>query len=122
MSHPSKIDLLKAAQAKGYRNYLYFVATDDPAINVSRVRARVRLGGHSVPEDRIVSRYYRSLDLLMEAIRHTNRAYLFDNSAENAAGQTWLAEITDGKTLNLKTEEVPGWFRRSVLDKIGSRP
>jgi predicted ABC-type ATPase len=38
------------------------------------------MGGHPVPEDRIVKRYYRSLDLLMEAIKHTNRAYVFDNS------------------------------------------
>jgi predicted ABC-type ATPase len=120
MSHPSKVELLKEAQAKGCRTYLYFVATDDPAINVSRVRERVRRGGHSVPEDRIVSRYHRSLHLLMEAIRHSNRAYIFDNSTENATGQTWLAEITDGSTLNLKTEEVPGWFKRSVLDKISN--
>jgi predicted ABC-type ATPase len=38
------------------------------------VKSRVHLGGHDVPEDKIVSRYTRSLDLLLEAIRHTNRA------------------------------------------------
>ena len=63
MSHPSKVDLLRHAQTAGYRTYLYFIATDDPEINISRVRNRVRLGGHDVPEDRIASRYYRSLDL-----------------------------------------------------------
>ena len=30
------------------------------------------MGGHSVPEDKIVSRYQRSLDLLVEAIQFTN--------------------------------------------------
>lgn len=64
MSHPSKVNLLVQAQAAGYRTYLYFVATDDPDINVSRVRNRVRLGGHPVPEDRIRTRYHRSLNLL----------------------------------------------------------
>ncbi len=119
MSHPSKVELLAQAQTAGYRTYLYFVATDDPEINVSRVQNRVALGGHGVPEDKIATRYHRSLELLMEASRHTNRAYIFDNSGDNAEGkQTWLAEITDGKELELKTDKIPSWFRRAVLDKI----
>ena len=119
MSHPGKVDLLAQAQAAGYRTYLYFVATDDPAINISRVRNRVKLGGHAVPEDRIENRYHRSLALLMDAIRHTNRAYIFDNSGDNAGHEhTWLAEITDGRTLELKTNKIPAWFKRIVLDKV----
>lgn len=119
MSHESKVRLLAQAQAAGCRTYLYYVATDDPAINVSRVANRVKLGGHAVPEEKIVSRYHRSLDLLIEAIRHTNRAYIFDNSSDNADGKhTWLAEITDGTRLELKVDCVPAWFRHAVLDKI----
>ena len=55
MSHRSKIDLLVRAQRLGYRTYLYFVATDDPAINISRVRNRVLQGGHAVPEEKLKS-------------------------------------------------------------------
>ncbi len=117
MSHPNKVTLLEQAQRTGYRTYLYFIATDDPEINISRVRNRVKLDGHSVPEDRIAPRYYRSLDLLMDAIRHANRAYVFDNSGDNKR-HTWLAEITDGKELELKSDRIPAWFKRSVLDKI----
>jgi hypothetical protein len=29
-----------------------------------------------------------------------------------------LAEITDGRTLELKTRQVPAWFKYAVLDKI----
>ena len=119
MSHPSKVELLEQAQRAGYRTYLYFIATDDPEINISRVRNRVKLGGHSVPEDRIAPRYHRSLDLLMDAIRHSNRAYVFDNSGDNKdTKNTWLAEITDGQVLELKSDRIPAWFKRSVLDKI----
>jgi len=31
---------------------------------------------------------------------------------------TWLAEITEGKQLELKTGEIPSWFKKAVLDKI----
>ena len=118
MSHPGKVELLAEAQRAGYRTYLYYVATDDPEINVSRVRNRVTLGGHPVPEDRIVKRYHRSLALLRDAIRHTNLAYIFDNSTDNAdRTHTWLAEITDGRTLEFKADRIPAWFKRAVLDK-----
>lgn len=119
MSHPGKVALLGLAQTAGYRTYLYYVATDDPQINISRVRNRVGLGGHPVPEGKIVSRYHNSLGLLMEAIRHTNRTYVFDNSTDNADRKhTWLAEITDGRILELKADRIPSWFKRAVLDKL----
>jgi predicted ABC-type ATPase len=119
MSWPDKVELLKQAQTLGYRTYLYYIATEDPAINISRVRNRVALGGHPVPEDKIASRYYRSLDLLMDAIRHTDRAYIFDNSAHDQE-RTWLAEITDGRSLEMKTDRMPAWFKRAVWDKSDS--
>jgi predicted ABC-type ATPase len=114
MSAPDKVALLNKAQQQGYRTYLYYVATEDPEINISRVNHRVKMGGHPVPEDKIVSRYYRSLDLLREAIRYSNRAYIFDNSGKQ---QLFVAEITDGHALELRAEKIPHWFKQSVLDK-----
>jgi predicted ABC-type ATPase len=59
MSSPDKVAFLQAAQRRGYRTYLYYVATEDPLINIVRVQRRVSLGGHSVPEDKIIARYTR---------------------------------------------------------------
>jgi len=115
MSFPDKVELLRKAQSRGYRTYLYYVATEDPSINISRVEYRVSRGGHSVPKDKIVSRYYRSLDLLLGAVRATHRAYIFDNSAKE---HVWLAEITNGHTLEMKTDIIPAWFKKSLWDKF----
>ena len=76
MSSPDKIQILQKAQTLGYRTYLYYVATEDPLINISRVQYRVKMGNHNVPQDKIISRYERSLSLLLDAIRYTNRAYI----------------------------------------------
>lgn len=111
MSSVDKIDVLCKAQARGYRTYLYFVATDDPAINVDRVRRRVAGGGHDVPEDKVRSRYERSLANLSRAVKCTNRAYLFDNSGQ---ALIWLAEVTGGTEVDLRTPSVPTWFNRAM--------
>ncbi|MEI6095771.1 MAG: zeta toxin family protein [Gammaproteobacteria bacterium] len=115
MSFTDKVEFLRKAQSRGYRTYLYYVATEDPVINISRVRYRVKMGGHSVPEDKIVSRYQRSLDLLIEAIQFTNRAYIFDNSTHE---HIWLAEITNGHLLEMKTDQVPAWLKKALGSKF----
>lgn len=117
MSSPDKVDLLRKAQGKGFRTYLYYIATEDPNINISRIKHRVKSGGHNVPEEKIISRYERSLDLLFDAIRNTNRSYIFDNSGHQ---QLWIAEITDGKDLKLISKRIPSWFQHALIDKIKS--
>ena len=114
MSSPDKIDVLEEAKRAGFRIYLYYVATDDPAINQTRVRSRVAAGGHHVPPDKIADRYYRSLNLLRDAIRLSDRAYIFDNSGTS---RIWIAEVTNGSEIEIKYPYIPAWFANSVLDK-----
>lgn len=115
MSHPSKIEFMRQAQARGYRTYLYFVSTENPQINIERVAIRVRAGGHPVRDDLVRSRYDRSLDLLPDAIAASHRAYVFDNSGQCAV---WLAEITAGTQLEFRNEEIPDWFFDAYVDEV----
>jgi predicted ABC-type ATPase len=115
MSSSDKVDFLKLAQESGFRTYLYYVSTEDPAINVSRVRLRVSKGGHSVPEDKIICRYYRSLGFLYDASKFANRAYVFDNSTIE---RLLVAEMTEGDFLEMKTESMPIWFKTALWDKF----
>lgn len=117
MSSPDKVEFLKKAQEQGFRTYLYYVATEDPDINISRVESRVAEGGHPVPNDKIVERYFRSLDLLADAVQYANRAYIFDNSSDK---KVWVAEVTDNSILILKTGDMPFWFMTALWDKFGS--
>lgn len=112
MSHPGKIAFLKQAQAENYRTYLYYIATEDPGINIQRVAARVLSGGHDVPDRKVVERYHRSLSLLKDAILASNRSYIFDNSRQDFS---WIAEVTNGTTLDFKSEYTPGW----LIDALG---
>jgi len=119
MSSPDKVDFLYAARQRGFRIYLYYIATEDPSINIERVRHRVKMGGHPVPEDKIVSRYHRSLDLLTDAVSYSDRAYIFDNSSDDCI---WLAEITNGSQLEFKADHMPQWFKKALWDKFSTLP
>ena len=117
MSSEDKVELLHEAQSLGYRTYLYYVATANPAINVQRVKSRVASGGHDVPEEKVVARYGRSLDLLSKAIAYADRAFLFDTSEEQA---WYFAEITNGESIRLQSDEIPSWFQ-PIWDSLAER-
>jgi predicted ABC-type ATPase len=117
MSSDDKIAFMVKARESGYRTYLYFVATDDPDININRVRNRVAAGGHPVPTEKIIQRYGRCLDLLPAAIATSNRAYIFDNSG---ADLVLLAEVSDGTELEFRVDEVPDWFMHAYVEKVSN--
>jgi predicted ABC-type ATPase len=111
MSSADKIELLEEGLTLGFRSYLYYICTDSPTINRERVASRVSQGGHDVPRDKIASRYGRSLSLLPGAIRKSSRAYLFDNSQDR---HELIAEFDAGRLVKI-SQELPGWFVKSVL-------
>jgi Uncharacterized protein conserved in bacteria len=116
MSHPSKLDEIVGASERKYRTYFYFVCLDDPLINISRVEIRKEKGGHGVPKDKIVERYYRTLTNLLPAIRACEKAYLFDNSGEK---MILIAEVLrGGVTILLPENKLPNWFIQYVVNKI----
>ncbi|MEI6524124.1 MAG: zeta toxin family protein [Bacteroidota bacterium] len=115
MSYPGKIDFLQQAIQKGYKVYLYYIATVDPEININRVNVRVAQDGHMVSPEIIRKRYYKSLENLKNAVMKTNRAYIFDNSQVQAK---LIAEITEGSVVYLNdVNDVPIWVDDYLLQK-----
>ncbi len=56
LSAPDKLDFIAQAKQKNYFVRLFFVCTNSPKINASRVASRVLKGGHDVPISKIISR------------------------------------------------------------------
>lgn len=78
-SHPSKVELVGAAQEAGYLVSLHVVVI--PAeLAVRRVEHRVGLGGHDVPKVKIRERYRRLWPLVAQARELADATYVYDNS------------------------------------------
>ncbi|MBT6007619.1 MAG: hypothetical protein HOG79_18020 [Prolixibacteraceae bacterium] len=121
-SHESKVDIMKEAVEAGYKVYLYFVSTKSPEINKYRIKVRVEQGGHPVPEDKIVNRYYRSMDLLHEASQYSYQAFYFDNSENGVGKQSMFAHFKLDKDRHKKWDKidqgiVPDWFFKYYSSK-----
>lgn len=98
LSTRRNLDLIRRAKEVGYDVTCIFVLTAHPDINVQRVAQRVSKGGHPVPEEKIRSRYDRSLRLLPELFLYCDRVYVFDNSKDRQEGQAALIlEYAEGE-------------------------
>lgn len=112
MSHKSKIEFFKKARQAGYKNYLYYISTESPIINVERVKQRVKLGGHPVAVKKIESRYYNSLKNLNAAVRNTYRTFIFDNSGSKP---NLILEVFKGEEVTYYHDEIPHWVDKYLL-------
>lgn len=80
LSTERNLRLLQRAREKGYFVRCVYILTSNPDINVSRVESRVANGGHSVPEDKIRSRYEKALSLIPELVKVCDILHVYDNS------------------------------------------
>lgn len=114
MSHISKVNFIERAKEHGFKTYFYFICTQDPEINKQRVKNRVQKGGHNVFEQKIETRYYRSLNLLHSAFSIADRAFILDSSNKfrNVVVEKKQDEII------VHQNKVPEWIGEYLLDKL----
>ena len=74
--------LLERAKAQGYFIRGVYVLTSEPEINVIRVRRRQAIGGHGVPDEKVVSRYYKALKLIPRLVAVCDILHIYDNTEE----------------------------------------
>jgi predicted ABC-type ATPase len=112
LSTAAKIDFLARARRRGYFVRVFFIGTTDPTINAARVAGRVMEGGHSVPIDKIIHRYARSMANLAAAIRLADRAYVYDNSVDDEDAR--LCVRTQDGLLRKVYCDLPDWVEDAV--------
>jgi predicted ABC-type ATPase len=112
LSTPAKIDFMGRAKDRGYFVRVFFIGTSDPRINAARIAGRFMEGGHSVPIEKIVSRFTRSMANLSAAIRLSDRVYVYDNSVENVEAR--LCFRTQDAQLRKVYCDLPEWVADSA--------
>jgi predicted ABC-type ATPase len=109
----SYINTIRKAQKKGYEITLLFFWLDSTDLAIERVKARVSEGGHNIPSNIIVRRYFNGLKNLFNLyIPQTDYWMVFDNSNMAAA---LIAEGNTDQELSIQNMII---FER--LKKLGN--
>jgi predicted ABC-type ATPase len=113
LSADDKIDFIERAKEAGFFVRLFFVCTESPTINASRIAQRVIKGGHDVPITKIISRYQKSILNCKYIATKVDRTYLYDNSIDDAEQQL-LIRLSDGIIAKRYVNELPEWAKQII--------
>ena len=73
----SYVNFIRRAQAEGYFVTLIYFWLESPELAIKRVEQRVRFGGHHVPDDVVVRRYFAGMrnlfSLFIPCLLYTSR-------------------------------------------------
>lgn len=118
-SADDKVDFILKAKQAGFFIRIFFIATEHPSINAARITNRVMEGGHSVPIDKIITRYYKSILNCETIADKVDRLYLYDNSIDGQMARP-LFRLSDGVLGKLYVGSMPEWAQHILPtpDKI----
>ena len=118
-SAPDKLDFIRQAKEADFFIRFFFIGTDGPHINAARVARRVMDGGHDVPITKIISRYSRSIANGAVAMSMVDRAYGYDNSADNRDPKK-LFRTRDGEVVKIYSDLRLHEWGRMMIDGLPS--
>ena len=102
-SYPS---LLKHAKDNGYKIWLLFFWLPSADMAIARVTSRVKNGGHFIPDDVIIRRYYRGITNLINIYsRLVDNWFVLDNSSIEPQ---LIAEGNENIVIQIINEEL--WY------------
>ena len=120
--------LIGEAAKSGIEIFVWYVGLESPELHIERVAARVRRGGHPIPEEMIRQRYERSRLNLIQLLPSLAELRVFDNShhAEPEAGEApaprLLLHLKAGRILGPDDlSQTPSWAKPIVAAAIQYR-
>lgn len=107
LSSRSFAHFLNQLKQQGYQVTLFYFCLSSATLAFRRVRHRVKMGGHNIPQKTITRRYYRSLKNLFDLyLNIADNWIVFDNSSGKVAQP--IAAYSENK-LDLIKEKI--WKR-----------
>lgn len=115
-SHPSKIDFVAEAKSLGYEIILIYIHLQSKELNLARVAQRVSEGGHSVPEDKVLTRIHRTMVNIRDVLPLVDIARIYDNSSRVTPFAS-VAELR-GVQLDRIVDPMPKWTENVLVDYL----
>ena len=105
----------------GFFGFIY-LGLVNPSLSKERVARRVRQGGHDVPEEKLASRWIRSVQNVGYFAYKADQFFVFDNSnSDPDVPPVLIAEGGGGRAVILEVDAIPA-ITESLLAAFGGEP
>ncbi|MNC68073.1 hypothetical protein D3C75_1186260 [compost metagenome] len=98
---------MRVAKEKGFEVIMFYVGLGDYRLNIERVAARVRNGGHHIDTADIIRRHQTSLDNLLLHQKLIDHLIVIDNSSSDGV----IVLESDSETMKHHAALLPDWVK-----------
>lgn len=102
------IRLMRDAKANKFEITMLYIGLGDYHLNIERVAARVRNGGHHIPTEDIVRRHDTSIQNLLNNLYIIDHLIVIDNSSDKG---DMVLQISHG-SITHRVASIPGWVEQ----------
>ena len=113
LSGNSILQRMKKAKENGFYVHLNYIGVNSVKINLARVKARVKSGGHFIAEDIVKNRYQMSFDNLFIVLPYCDEVFIYDNSS---IAPELIFQLKDNNIVQF-CSFLPNWCR-NILDRL----
>ena len=114
LASKSLANIIHKARKSGYKTNLIYFWLQNYEVAIERVAERVKLGGHNIPEEVIVRRYYRGINNFFEIYNKISDYWIVMDNTENKT--VYVAEGNDKKITDIKDKERWNNFLNNIND------
>ena len=93
---------------------IIFCGLESPELHMDRVKARVKRGGHDIPEEKIRARWTRSISNMAMLIPKCQHVKVYDNSCPLIDGKPkpiLLFSMNQGRFKSQPIKDMPNWAK-----------
>lgn len=102
------IRLMRDAKTNGFEVTMFYVGLGDYRLNIERVAARVKNGGHHIPTKDIIRRHDTSMQNLIAHLYLLDHLIVIDNS--RAEGEVTL--VIRARSIIHRADSLPSWIEK----------
>lgn len=103
-----KVGFFQQARQAGYHVQVHFIGLSSANLSQARVIHRVALGGHDVPDNKLLERYPRTLANLVRLLDVADELYIYDNSSAQFPHRL-VARLARGQLVAIAAP-LPAWL------------
>ncbi len=96
------------AKSLGYYIEVHYVGVASAEVAKERIKMRVAMGGHGIPDADVDRRYVESFRKLKEIMPLCDELTLYDNTTK----LNWVATYKDNKLVWKNRDALPDWYRK----------
>jgi predicted ABC-type ATPase len=79
--------IIEKAHSSGYAVKIIYIFLESPQDCIQRIKIRVRLGGHSIPDEDVIRRIYRSKDNFWKVYKNLSTEWVIIYNSETHSPQ-----------------------------------